>query len=67
MINHRVRGVVGVLLTMIAASSSGLNYPFNDDFEAGLDNWITSGTWGLTTGRSVSPTHAAADSPGRTA
>ncbi len=38
-------------------------YPFADDFEAGIGNWVTNGTWGLTTAAAVSPSHAVADSP----
>ncbi|HEX7619006.1 MAG TPA: hypothetical protein VF480_09850, partial [Verrucomicrobiae bacterium] len=37
---------------------------FFDDFESGLGNWACSGTWGLTTAKSASPSHAATDSPG---
>ena len=40
------------------------NYYFHDSFESGLGNWNHTGTWGLDTASSVSPTHAAADSPG---
>ena len=36
---------------------------FNDDMESGLGNWTTTGTWGLTTGSSHSPTTSLTDSP----
>src|SRR5664280_1089220 len=38
-------------------------FPFFDDFEGGLGNWSATGTWGLTTGRFASPSHAVTDSP----
>ena len=36
---------------------------WEEQFEGGIGAWTTNGTWGLTTAASVSPTHAAADSP----
>jgi carboxypeptidase T len=36
---------------------------FSDDMESGLGNWTTTGTWGLTTGSSHSPTTSLTDSP----
>ncbi len=39
-------------------------YPFTDNFEGGLDNWIVSGwDWGLTTSTSRSVTRSLTDSP----
>ncbi len=41
-----------------------LEYPFVDDFEAGLGDWIVSGwDWGLTDSTSRSVTHSLTDSP----
>lgn len=34
-----------------------------DDFESGTGNWLGTGTWGWTTAKSHSPTHAVSDSP----
>ncbi|MBI5675717.1 MAG: SBBP repeat-containing protein [Nitrospirae bacterium] len=39
-----------------------LSFPFYDDFESGLCNWIDD--WGLTTSDARSVTHSATDSPG---
>ncbi|MCX7954048.1 MAG: T9SS type A sorting domain-containing protein [Bacteroidales bacterium] len=36
---------------------------FFDNFENGLSNWTTTGSWGLTTAQSYSPIHSLADSP----
>jgi len=41
-----------------------LPYPFFDDFEGGLDNWLVSGDdWDVTDEDYHSPTHALTDSP----
>jgi hypothetical protein len=40
------------------------NVYFHDDFEAGFGNWNHTGTWGLDTSSSISPTHCVSDSPG---
>ncbi len=37
---------------------------FSDDFESGTDGWTLTGTWGLTSATSNSPTHSLTDSPG---
>jgi carboxypeptidase T len=37
---------------------------FSDDFETGTDGWTLTGTWGLTTANSNSPTNSLTDSPG---
>src|ERR1039458_3643091 len=37
------------------------NVYFHDDFESGFGNWNHTGTWGLDTSSSVSPTHCATD------
>jgi hypothetical protein len=37
---------------------------FSDDFETGTDGWTLTGTWGLTTATSNSPTNSLTDSPG---
>lgn len=36
---------------------------FHDDFENGVSQWILTGTWGLSTEFSNSPSHSLADSP----
>ncbi|MCD4828495.1 MAG: carboxypeptidase regulatory-like domain-containing protein [Candidatus Cloacimonetes bacterium] len=36
---------------------------FADDFESGLDNWTTTGSWNTTTNESHSPSHSLTDSP----
>ncbi len=38
-------------------------YPFSDDFESGLGNWIATGSWGLATAFYASPAHSVTDSP----
>ena len=49
---------------LLAGSCSAATLPFYDDFEGGLGNWSPGGSWGLTTARYASPSHAATDSPG---
>jgi hypothetical protein len=44
----------------IAANAQVL---FSDDFESGITNWTTTGTWGLSTTQAVSPTHSLSESP----
>jgi hypothetical protein len=50
--NYVVPYVVGGHFTM-----------FSDDFETGTDGWTLTGTWGLTTANSNSPTNSLTDSP----
>ncbi|MBU0679378.1 MAG: immune inhibitor A, partial [Verrucomicrobia bacterium] len=50
-----------LLLPVMTASGA---FPFSDDFESGLANWSTSGTWNVSTEASRSPTHSASDSIG---
>ncbi len=49
---------------LVIGRASAATLPFFDDFESGLGNWLPSGSWGLTTARYASPSHAATDSPG---
>ena len=51
-------------LIFLAVNAIGAPYPFSDNFENGLESWVTNGTWGLTTASAHSPNHAATDSPG---
>jgi carboxypeptidase T len=37
---------------------------FGDDFESGTDGWTLTGSWGLTSSTSNSPTNSLTDSPG---
>jgi hypothetical protein len=37
---------------------------FSEDFETGTDGWTLTGTWGVTTASSHSPTNSLTDSPG---
>jgi len=57
-----------LLLTSIGLGTTAITvtgaYPFSDNIEAGLGNWIANGGWGLTTAQYASPTHAVTDSPG---
>ncbi|PIX32679.1 MAG: hypothetical protein COZ59_12715, partial [Bacteroidetes bacterium CG_4_8_14_3_um_filter_31_14] len=36
---------------------------FTDSFELGITNWTTTGTWGISTTQSHSPTHSLSESP----
>ena len=59
-----VRLVTAAALLAVAGRAQSATFPFSDDFEGGLGNWTTNGTWSLTTARYASPSHAATDSPG---
>ncbi len=48
---------------LLAGSCSAATLPFYDDFEGGLANWSPGGSWGLTSARYGSSSHAATDSP----
>ncbi len=53
-----------LLALIVSAPAYSAPYPFSERFEAGMDAWITNGTWGLSSAYSVSPTRSVADSPG---
>ncbi len=36
---------------------------FTDSFETGITNWVTTGTWGIASTQSHSPTHSLSESP----
>jgi hypothetical protein len=36
---------------------------FTDDFESGITNWTTTGSWGISSSQSNSPTHSLSESP----
>jgi hypothetical protein len=59
-----LNAVLGSALWLAPAIASMAVYPFSDNFESGIGHWTTSGGWGLTTARYMSPSHAATDSPG---
>ena len=62
---HSSRSRYRALFLWLAATVNvqAVVLPFEETFEAGLSNWSTSGSWGLTSLDSQSPTHAATDSP----
>jgi hypothetical protein len=55
-----------VLLTLCPTAVIHLNANplFEDNFESGLDNWTTDGSWVLTTAHPYSASHAVTDSAG---
>lgn len=58
-----MRNVTLFLCISFLSIVKGQDTLFFDNFENGLTNWQTTGTWGLTTSHSYSPTHSLADSP----
>ena len=55
--------ILGVLL-ISAGKVEAVPYPFFDDFESGLGNWVAGGQWGLTDSTCLGGDFAVTDSPG---
>lgn len=53
--------IAAISLSAVAAKSQTV--VFSDDFEGGTGNWLLSGTWGLTTAQSHSPSSSLTESP----
>ncbi len=49
---------------VFAGVSTGQTVEFSDDFEAGVDNWTLTGTWGTTTEQANGGSNSLTDSPG---
>jgi hypothetical protein len=49
--------------TAFTSTFTTANLLFSDTFESGTAKWTLTGTWGLTTSVSASPTHSLTDSP----
>ncbi|MCX7954032.1 MAG: T9SS type A sorting domain-containing protein [Bacteroidales bacterium] len=58
-----MKRIILLLCFTIALKIYSQDTIFFDDFENGLNNWITTGQWGLTTLQSHSPTHSLTESP----
>lgn len=58
-----MRTFVLLLSVFLTKSLFSQDTIFFDNFENGLSNWTTTGTWGLTTSQSYSPTNSLTDSP----
>jgi len=50
---------------LVAGAAQAAPYPFADNFESGVGNWVTNGLWGLTSSDAHSASQSATDSPGR--
>jgi hypothetical protein len=61
----QIREIAGCICVAALLTSAVQSAPLvADDFESGSGKWQPSGTWGLTTLRSASPSHSATDTPG---
>ena len=55
--------ILGLFL-ISAGTVEAAPYPFSDDFEGGLGNWVAGGQWGLTESNCLDGNFAVTDSPG---